>query len=122
MFETYIDLYDCQIVSCVGDSSAGILNRVESALGYDECDMDFRGYTDVHISPDYTLMVLMFFVRENISPGLISHECLHAVNFITEHLLIKDEEASAYLLDWLVNKQHLHFQKDLLTWYTKNKA
>lgn len=52
--------------------------------------------------------IIMAFAYGNTTPGIISHECLHAVNFICESIGMKhdiyNDEVQAYLLQHLVNK------------------
>jgi hypothetical protein len=118
----FIDVFDCQIVSVMGDTSEQVWEHLEDTWGYVEADgMDFKGYTDIVPGMESTMGIFTLFVREYISPGIISHESYHAVSFLTTHLMIKDEETSAYLLDWVVDKQHIFYQPELITWYNKNK-
>ena len=115
-----LDIFDCEIVSIMGDNSAEILDHLEAKWGYEDCDIDFKGYTDILPGVTYTLTVIMLYIKKDISPGIIAHESLHAVNFITSHLRIQDEETQAYLLDYIVNKQHLFYVEELTNWYHLN--
>lgn len=46
--------------------------------------------------------------KENITFGIIAHEALHIANFIFEVIGVipnfRDDEAQAYLLEWVVDK------------------
>lgn len=109
-----IDLYDTLIVSVVGESSSEILDYLEDQWGYDEVDDDnFYGYTDTIHSTEHSLCIVLMFVQEKLTPGMIAHECYHAAEIITRHLSISDSEAFAYLLDYLVDTQHKQL-KDLM--------
>ena len=51
----------------------------------------------------------MWFNSEvEISPGLIAHECIHAVNCIYEHkgiqITMDNDEVLAYSVEWMVDK------------------
>lgn len=60
-------------------------------------------------------VILLWFRDENPKPGVVAHECFHAVvSSLRERgmsLSAKSEEAYAYYLDWLVDKVHSLLEK-----------
>jgi hypothetical protein len=65
--------------------------------------------------PDSPMHYVMIFHKEAISPGHIAHEALHLVHKIMLDvdigLSLKDDEAQAYLLGFIVDLIHQAIQK-----------
>lgn len=117
----YLELFDCEIISIMGNSSDEVLEYVEDKWEFLSVEEDIQGYTVPVPSVDHTFCVLTVFVKENLSPGLIAHESYHAMKRITAFTGIQDEETGAYIMDWLVDKQHQFYTAELTPWYKKNK-
>lgn len=53
---------------------------------------------------------IIIFFKPNTSPGIIAHECKHAINFVFAWVGVKlstvNDESECYMLGWLVDKAH----------------
>jgi hypothetical protein len=63
---------------------------------------------------NYTIIRLKA-VNEDILPGIIAHESLHAISMIMEQMGVKfhpdfSEEIYTYALQYVVNKMHYHLE------------
>lgn len=66
---------------------------------------------------DHNFMYVFFNKNRNIDHGVISHECFHLVNRICENLgivydITENQEAVAYLLQYLVNEVYVFFKEN----------
>jgi hypothetical protein len=58
---------------------------------------------------------ILIFLKPTAKPGIIAHECKHAVNFIFQwhgqKLSLDNDEHECYMLDWLVDQAHNSIKK-----------
>jgi hypothetical protein len=58
---------------------------------------------------------ILIFLKPTAKPGVIAHECKHAVNFIFkwhgQKLSLDNDEHECYLLDWMVDQAHYSIKK-----------
>lgn len=74
-----------------------------------EFDIDFRNYDGgFFVWKGYQYITIE--IQDKISPGVIAHECKHAVNDIWVSISAKldplNDEPECYLLTWYVNQVH----------------
>jgi hypothetical protein len=76
------------------------------------CDWDFTDGISFTIDGRYYII----FARNDISEGLIAHECFHAMGQICMDIGIKydaeNDEPMAYILQWLVDEVYRTITKD----------
>ncbi len=112
---------------CTKKLKVPIYNRTLNLLIYDEvvealawaklqCDnkeLDFRGEFDSFDGGFFNYddtQFIMIEMNDDISPGVIAHECKHAVNDTFVQVGVEldkfNDEAECYLLTWYVNQVH----------------
>lgn len=112
----YIDLYDLEIVVLCGETYEILSDFAQSTHHVDLGEEQYIGQCTTSSYSEFTLTVILAYVRKEINPGLIAHEIFHAIDEIAMYYNLEGE-ALAYLTDYLNNNVSVIFKEQLLTWY-----
>lgn len=105
-----IPLYRGKFMVCVSNSR----KAVKSTFGFDDKEL-YAHTLKRNLGGVASYVVLFNFENKyrNITHGVVSHECLHAMNFLLEDRGFEpsryNDEADAYLLEWMVDKVYEFF-------------
>lgn len=102
-----IPIYSKTVVVIVGENEEEILYYAESYYDYDRFDDCCFNGLSVHLDLGDEDGFGIFIVHSELEPGLVAHEAYHTVKKIMSNVGIMNEEAEAYLLDYLVRQIHL---------------
>jgi hypothetical protein len=108
----HIPIYGGWIVVVITDAD----DITETAKKHFNCEDDLKNYGAVVLNKDTTTKSrtypIIFSASENhvpiMSPGIIAHESFHLINHLYKEIGIfhdqSNDEATCYLLSWIVNK------------------
>lgn len=97
-----VDVYETKVVIVIANTASEILDHVEDTtdLDLDDAKDDF----EASLIAENDGEIIVGYVKDKITYGTIAHECYHICCRMLRRRSIRDEEAYAYLLDYLVEK------------------
>ena len=108
-----VPTYKTQVWIVVSKSLHDAVDAVEDKINTKVADYEFvktmKALT-FRYETDSGAPRIIIFLKPNTSPGIIAHECKHAINFVFAWVGVKlstvNDESECYMLGWLVDKAH----------------
>lgn len=110
-----VPLYRQKLILIAYTEGKELLDWVKEKYGHSDLGVPIEEFDAGFFEWD-GIQHLVFDVSSNITPGIIAHECKHAVNnlfsLIKQHLDCYNDEAECYLLQWYVDHTY-QFLEDI---------
>lgn len=109
-----VDVFRCEVHIIFAESIDDAESLLAESYGIELEDDDFLAITFDLESIEQTeasQCYLVLYIRPYLLPGIVAHESFHVSKKITDRYGVNDEEASAYIIDYIVEETHKHIEQ-----------